>query len=494
MHRALLISDIILDIVQCCTITDHRGLDIADGESLARLARTCRFFQEPALDALWAELESIHPLIRCLPGDVWMRRGSTVFYKKYLSPRHWITFHKYASRIRVLKLPKPLSTTIQTLIALDDSPASAPLFPRLRHLEWFDTNAERLSYLRLFLAPSLVVLKADLRGLSESDPNVLSSLHTICPLIRTAVFTKVPESKEAVAAISQAVCGWRHLQILQCDRLNKAAWAHVLRTPGLTVGDFHLPPRIAEFARTAGVPSSSSDLFPSLSDLRLSSRNVNLATTLIEMMNHTPTTFQLIVEHTPSSQSIHALFNALSERVVQSPSQLLLTGPDGDDPPVITLEKMEPLLNFSSLRVLEMDSFCTFFFDDEALTEMALAWPNLETLWLYRKRWEVPSGITFQGLFSLVQLCPKLNRLALAFDATAMDSALPISYLNKVSNHAVKHLHVMDTHLDDPPVVALALLSLFAGLERVHYSDGELAELWDEVNVMLAEYRPTILA
>ena len=40
-------------------------------KSLASLARTCRALQKPALDALWAELPSLAPLIRCLPQDLW---------------------------------------------------------------------------------------------------------------------------------------------------------------------------------------------------------------------------------------------------------------------------------------------------------------------------------------------------------------------------------------------------------------------------------------
>ncbi|KAF8447203.1 hypothetical protein L210DRAFT_3390514 [Boletus edulis BED1] len=35
---------------------------------LPALARTCKAFRDPALDILWAELYSLAPLIRCLPG------------------------------------------------------------------------------------------------------------------------------------------------------------------------------------------------------------------------------------------------------------------------------------------------------------------------------------------------------------------------------------------------------------------------------------------
>lgn len=45
--------------------------------TLAALASTCRLFQEPALDILWADLYFPYPLIRCLPEwrDRWRSVG-----------------------------------------------------------------------------------------------------------------------------------------------------------------------------------------------------------------------------------------------------------------------------------------------------------------------------------------------------------------------------------------------------------------------------------
>lgn len=40
-------------------------------KTLSRLARTCRFFHESALDYLWKEITGIHILIKCMPQDLW---------------------------------------------------------------------------------------------------------------------------------------------------------------------------------------------------------------------------------------------------------------------------------------------------------------------------------------------------------------------------------------------------------------------------------------
>jgi hypothetical protein len=45
--------------------------------SLAVLARTCRFFHEPAVSKLWYDLESLAPLIMCMPADLWQLLGDS---------------------------------------------------------------------------------------------------------------------------------------------------------------------------------------------------------------------------------------------------------------------------------------------------------------------------------------------------------------------------------------------------------------------------------
>ncbi|KAH7919409.1 hypothetical protein BV22DRAFT_1023044, partial [Leucogyrophana mollusca] len=46
---------------------------------LCVLARTCRAFQEMALDLLWETLNSVGPLVQCLPRDVWKRAESEMY-------------------------------------------------------------------------------------------------------------------------------------------------------------------------------------------------------------------------------------------------------------------------------------------------------------------------------------------------------------------------------------------------------------------------------
>jgi hypothetical protein len=58
VHRALFVSEIITLIFE--------GL-LDEKSTLADCAQTCRIFSGPALDVLWKELDSIHPLQELLP-------------------------------------------------------------------------------------------------------------------------------------------------------------------------------------------------------------------------------------------------------------------------------------------------------------------------------------------------------------------------------------------------------------------------------------------
>ena len=63
MHHTLEIQEILLEILGYCR-SPRTTSSTCD---LATLARTCRAFKEPALDALWEELYNLSPLARCLP-------------------------------------------------------------------------------------------------------------------------------------------------------------------------------------------------------------------------------------------------------------------------------------------------------------------------------------------------------------------------------------------------------------------------------------------
>lgn len=77
MHDAFLISAVLSHIVDCLaddgdTVPVQEALPDEDTEkagrqALAALARTCRTFSELALNPLWRRLDTLQPLMLCVP-------------------------------------------------------------------------------------------------------------------------------------------------------------------------------------------------------------------------------------------------------------------------------------------------------------------------------------------------------------------------------------------------------------------------------------------
>ena len=63
MHDCLRVQDIIYDIIKIFAETRDR-------RSIAAIARTCKSFHEPAMDALWRKLDGLGPLLECMPSDL----------------------------------------------------------------------------------------------------------------------------------------------------------------------------------------------------------------------------------------------------------------------------------------------------------------------------------------------------------------------------------------------------------------------------------------
>lgn len=60
MHRCLRVDEIVRNIADLHISEGHKS-------DVAHLAFSCRTLYDPVMDALWRELNSLQPLLRCLP-------------------------------------------------------------------------------------------------------------------------------------------------------------------------------------------------------------------------------------------------------------------------------------------------------------------------------------------------------------------------------------------------------------------------------------------
>ncbi len=96
-HRALHIAEVLRHI---CGVADNR--------TLAILARTCRAFQEPAIQTLWRCLTDLMPLVKCFPPDVWIIEGNKMV-------RHMFESIKVVPTIRTEICPPAFATRMGRL-------------------------------------------------------------------------------------------------------------------------------------------------------------------------------------------------------------------------------------------------------------------------------------------------------------------------------------------------------------------------------------------
>ncbi|KAG1751466.1 uncharacterized protein EDB91DRAFT_609358 [Suillus paluster] len=128
MHRALGILDVIH------TISSHT----AHG-SLPALASTSHAFKRPALEVLWRDLQSVEPLVRCLPSDLFGVDQGCWALKKPLDDKMWATLSGYTFHVHTITVTQtcPLKfIEALSLIMMSYPSGPASLFPNLRKLTW----------------------------------------------------------------------------------------------------------------------------------------------------------------------------------------------------------------------------------------------------------------------------------------------------------------------------------------------------------------------
>lgn len=193
--------------------------------SLPSFASTCRAFEHPALNALWRDLQSVKPLVQCLPDDLFgFDELGGVALQEPLDDRMWHTLFKYTSRVHSITVPNDMEAINPVcLLVLSCSSAPALLFPNLRKLEWHASGTHcAADFLRMVFVPSLLELNMDIPSASSAFFSVLSSLGTSCPRLQNMSlnygFRPLILSFEASPFITRPISQLHHLHTLSvCD-------------------------------------------------------------------------------------------------------------------------------------------------------------------------------------------------------------------------------------------------------------------------------------
>ncbi|KAF9013045.1 hypothetical protein BDQ17DRAFT_1342614 [Cyathus striatus] len=162
---------------------------------------------------------------------------------------------------------------------------------------------------------------------------------------------------------------------------------------------------------------------------------------------------------------------------------------------MVDYEALKPLLVFHKLAWLDIKATKGFHFSDPStmIQEMATTWKNVQELNLSMLPFSpagAPSKITFLGLIPFAKHCPKLEVLGLSFNATSPPVVDKKKFpWNEFYNTKLRELHVWNSPIKKPTLVAAALSGIFPSLETFKTIEGAEAEAQDRQEIMEASNR-----
>lgn len=455
--------------------------------SLARLARTCKAFREPALDMLWRDLDSFVPLITLFPNTLlkrarrpalglvgnisaWLYAPTTAYLDvaQARSPEEedWEKVLAYGERVKSVTYVEAFNTLSQSIFPVLEMCPREYLLPNLTSLTWKAETATGLNYCRPYLTSKLrtFTLEMGVRAPRIGDflDEVMNKtqLTTFCFTLHSNLpenFVTVMKSNErfeklavmAPGALASGVGLWASrlpsLKSLSLDLSNASnlavtrffddiQFASGYSTPSRTdSGVFSASDSESDDKRKSVVGSPSGRIlerpfygaFPSLSQINLTGDAANVVAFLQKLASPL-THIELALEDPPARDDWQTLCMLFSERYGQTLQVLRITAA-------------------SASRFAELVRSTSRGANDVALRHLPLH--HLSPLpRLHRLEIELPESAVFHNadVAHLARVCPNLEVVRLCGQAR-----FPASY-------------------GPPPLTLEGLIPLTSGCTKLH--------------------------
>ncbi|KAF7329238.1 hypothetical protein MKEN_00184500 [Mycena kentingensis (nom. inval.)] len=487
MHPCLHIPELVSSIV------DNFNFSDVEQRTLAGLARTCKSFHGPALDALWRHQTSLDPILACLPADAWEKDAEKsqdrITIVRPITMEEWERLSTYTHRVRVLQLTAgwtfgPATQTLKCLAALFPN---GGMFPNLRELIWHeDERRNVLKYIRPVLCPKLTAMQINL---SLADVKRLHDLPIpYGDLVSLVIGTNyihgdqrcIPESLNVVS---------------RCSRVTR------LVLPSVCLGTFnlasHLPQLHTLELETQQLPTwnrvsvdeaaVAPDPFPALRVLKLTDTIFDVG---IAVLQHLPSwnLQELLIETctAPKRETIRQLYALISEHLSPSWLETLHISRDDYGEPMTdpSPEELEdhmvhggdlvPLLAFTNLTRVCLESAGGFELDDTLIWNLAGAWPQLSSLRIgcgseVFADWQ-PHYPTLDSLRAFSQHCPHLVDLHIPLNTSRGVPKFATFRHERTAQYALKRIYVDKAPLqtrEEAPAIAQYLSGIFPRLVEV---------------------------
>ncbi|KAI0714599.1 hypothetical protein C8Q76DRAFT_430477 [Earliella scabrosa] len=423
-----------------CLICAH-----CDSDALKALATTCQTVSDPALRTLWCSLQSFGLLIYTLPPDAWrcveevadsqvQVERHTLYILRELTKADFVRWGMYSSFVKsvgevVLEFVRAFYIDRSSWDVLERSiPSPLPNLRRVHYSHMF-LNALHLRYvepIQIFFGPALhelfIVLSQENMLQGEDHANAIIRLIEDLPR-RSPNLT---EYKFKGYTRSEGLDDAMYNLVRQRGKLRSFCVSFAIKPRTLlqlsssaTLHELELDLYSRDYVHERYHYSSYT--FPSLRDLTVHTNDVDLLCTLLGDVQSTQLQHVYIsMSNTVSSDTFHHLASVLGHHPSRSSITKLRmsfgrTSPteDARASQPIHENAIAPLHSLRAVTSVVLNGRNYPFLGDEALCQLAEAWPSIVTLWLNPTEGH-STEVTLAGLACFVGRCPKLTHLGLA--------------------------------------------------------------------------------
>ncbi|KAH7925251.1 hypothetical protein BV22DRAFT_1011620 [Leucogyrophana mollusca] len=481
-HRLFFIQELLVKIFQYIVAINSDGFVGLDRATLARLARSCRVFHEPAIEIMYEEVRNLHWLIKCMPRDLWEESETRLVFLRPMNQGDWNVFQRYARHVKALYMSVYHASPIEFNVYAQLGGISLfdVTFPRLRTLQCNESSDVVAPFLRHLLRSPLTSVTLMVSDGGRTLTDVLPDLR---PLRQTLKSLGLSGAKWPTPQVTNAICEiihhFRDLTSLRCDEITEDAAMHIAQMPALQSVHFTMPEKLSLDIVKSQLGGNA---FLALQWLHIHSTTLEACLRVQDLTtsSHLRGITFTVNDETPArewKEIFSSLASTKSYRNLSSfdITELSFAGKEYSSDHILDLAMLSPLLQFQYLTRLKLETFCTFKLDNSAVKQMAEAWPRLQSLDLsYREDgWELETGITLPGIVPLLRNCPDLHHLGLVIDArivSANPSRLPGE---GVRNMSLTTLWLADSPITRPDLVAAFLSSVAPNIDNMLAWDTE---------------------
>ncbi|KAG8784579.1 hypothetical protein FRC15_003030 [Serendipita sp. 397] len=416
-------------------------------KSIAKLARTCRTWEEIALDALWKEIPTVEPLFGLFPPSCLSsaHRHENVQFTRPLVPSDWTRFHYYSPRVqRITLLDTRYSrwtVDFKTFLSLSHFHPGGSILPNLQHWAW-DTHrgAGDIVGGMCFLSSSVTSIEVTLGHTTSADTlfGFVYNLPMRCPHLQTLALCyndrDWPDwSLEATMTALQSIFGL----LPKLKRLSLPFFmdtppfiSHVGCIPGLLELTIGCPEKLVgafvdddSDEALVGIPTGPDNevLFEDLASVTLQSTMSSCFRFLRRFSSRNITSMHLTVLHLRSSSQLTECVTLIALRCPRLKNfNIQYTPAQHDvsfDTSYFSLTTLKPC---SELEELSIGHPRVAPWTDDEVLEAVRCWPRLRALRLNPRpsRMIKEPKLTLRTLWNIVKWCRHLETVRFFVDTS----------------------------------------------------------------------------